>query len=331
MTLLAASADDEGALERFAEDCVAAGCELEARVETLAGISRPRISRRSSTSGSPARMPRSTTAVAASRDAAAVLEHLDRRVAPRARRVRADRHAVGGPPRRRRPRGGAPLRWSGSRRGGAARSRVRTCTARWRRSTSAGSMRPERRHLALWRSSQRVNGAHLDDTGRDAARASPGAGVRARFVDRGGIHRRPAACSSSRRADLDGLPEDVLARLEPGAVPDTVRVPVDYQTRDAFLAHVQASRPAGAVLASPERPRSGDDARADARAVRRAPRGRAARGVRVLGGAADVDLALSVGRRRRGNPRRHRRALALAPSASFIDGVRGRARRRARR
>ncbi len=29
MTLVAASADDDGALERFAEDCVAAGCELE--------------------------------------------------------------------------------------------------------------------------------------------------------------------------------------------------------------------------------------------------------------------------------------------------------------
>ena len=30
MTLIAASADDDGALERFAEDCVAAGCELDA-------------------------------------------------------------------------------------------------------------------------------------------------------------------------------------------------------------------------------------------------------------------------------------------------------------
>lgn len=29
MTLISASADDEGALERFAEDCLAAGCELE--------------------------------------------------------------------------------------------------------------------------------------------------------------------------------------------------------------------------------------------------------------------------------------------------------------
>jgi alkanesulfonate monooxygenase SsuD/methylene tetrahydromethanopterin reductase-like flavin-dependent oxidoreductase (luciferase family) len=29
MTLIAASADDDGALERFAEDCVAAGCELD--------------------------------------------------------------------------------------------------------------------------------------------------------------------------------------------------------------------------------------------------------------------------------------------------------------
>jgi alkanesulfonate monooxygenase SsuD/methylene tetrahydromethanopterin reductase-like flavin-dependent oxidoreductase (luciferase family) len=30
MTLIAASADDDGALERFAEDCLAAGCELDA-------------------------------------------------------------------------------------------------------------------------------------------------------------------------------------------------------------------------------------------------------------------------------------------------------------
>ena len=30
MTLIAASADDEGALERFAEDCLAAGCDLDA-------------------------------------------------------------------------------------------------------------------------------------------------------------------------------------------------------------------------------------------------------------------------------------------------------------
>ncbi len=30
MTLLSKSADDDGALERFAEDCVAAGCELDA-------------------------------------------------------------------------------------------------------------------------------------------------------------------------------------------------------------------------------------------------------------------------------------------------------------
>jgi hypothetical protein len=28
MTLITASANDDGALERFAEDCVAAGCEL---------------------------------------------------------------------------------------------------------------------------------------------------------------------------------------------------------------------------------------------------------------------------------------------------------------
>ena len=30
MTLIRASASDDGALERFAEDCVAAGCELAA-------------------------------------------------------------------------------------------------------------------------------------------------------------------------------------------------------------------------------------------------------------------------------------------------------------
>ena len=30
MTLLSKSADDDGALERFADDCIAAGCELDA-------------------------------------------------------------------------------------------------------------------------------------------------------------------------------------------------------------------------------------------------------------------------------------------------------------
>ena len=30
MTLLRKSADDDGALERFADDCIAAGCELDA-------------------------------------------------------------------------------------------------------------------------------------------------------------------------------------------------------------------------------------------------------------------------------------------------------------
>ena len=38
---------------------------------------------------------------------------------------------------------------------------------------------PEARHLSLWRSSQRINGAHLDDAGRSAARAADRARVRA--------------------------------------------------------------------------------------------------------------------------------------------------------
>ncbi len=129
-------------------------------------------------------------------------------------------------------------RWSALKRGGLGRSRGRTCIARWPPLTNAGSTRGQRRHLELWRASQRVNGAHLDDPGRDElgrlqGRASElASAIEAAFTD-------DLPVLELSRADIEGLPADVVDRLEPGAAPGTVRVPVDYQTRDAFLTHVR--------------------------------------------------------------------------------------------
>ena len=96
---------------------------------------------------------------------------------------------------------------------------------------------PEARHLALWRSSQRINGAHLDDAGRAElerllGRASELAvAVSAAFTDDLPHLEVPPEA-------LDGLASDVIARFAPGE-PGTVRVPLDYQTRDPFLAQVR--------------------------------------------------------------------------------------------
>ena len=96
---------------------------------------------------------------------------------------------------------------------------------------------PDARHLSLWRSSQRINGAHLDDAGRSElerliGRASELAvAVSAAFTDDlPYLEVSPEA--------LDGLAAEVIGRFEPGA-PGTVRVPVDYQTRDPFLGQVR--------------------------------------------------------------------------------------------
>ena len=129
--------------------------------------------------------------------------------------------------------GDGPLR-------GVAQSRVRAprpVRRRWRPSTNPPWRDPRRRHLSLWRSSQRINGAHLDDAGRAElerllGRASELAvAVSAAFTDDLPHLEVPPAA-------LDGLAAEVIARFEPGA-PGTVRVPVDYQTRDAFLAQVR--------------------------------------------------------------------------------------------
>jgi thimet oligopeptidase len=96
---------------------------------------------------------------------------------------------------------------------------------------------PDARLVELWRSSQRINGAHLDEAGRAElerlqARASELAiAVETAFTaDLPYLELTPA--------ELDGLPAEVIARFEPGA-PGSVRVPVDYQTREAFLGRVR--------------------------------------------------------------------------------------------
>jgi thimet oligopeptidase len=101
-----------------------------------------------------------------------------------------------------------------------------------------GLEEPQRRHLALWRASQRHNGAHLDEAGRqELAALQHRAAELATAIDTGFPADLPIL--ELRREDLDGLPADVLDRFAPGEAPGTVRVPVDYQTRDAFMAHVR--------------------------------------------------------------------------------------------
>jgi Zn-dependent oligopeptidase len=97
---------------------------------------------------------------------------------------------------------------------------------------------PQRRHLSLWRASQRLNGAHLDEAGRQAlAGLQHRAAELASAIDTGFPADLPIL--ELRREDLDGLPADVLDRFAGGEAPGTVRVPVDFQTRDAFMAHVR--------------------------------------------------------------------------------------------
>jgi thimet oligopeptidase len=175
-------------------------------------------------------------AVAAAGDAGQVLSHLDR----------AARHALAG-------HGRSATLWA-VHPDAAVREASQAATVRYEAWRSRAFARrdlfavlaaiddttlqaPDARHCSLWRSSQRVNGAHLDDAGRAElewllGRASELAVVvSAAFTDDlPYLEVRPEA--------LDGLAAELIARFEPGA-PGTVRVPVDYQTRDAFLAHVR--------------------------------------------------------------------------------------------
>jgi thimet oligopeptidase len=175
-------------------------------------------------------------AVGAAGDAARVLSHLDR----------AARHAIAGYGRSaalwtvhpdaavREASQAATVRYEAWRSRAFARRDLFSVLAAIDESTLAP---PDARHLSLWRSSQRINGAHLDDAGRSElerllGRASELAvSVSAAFTDDlPYLEVAPEA--------LDGLAAEVIARFEPGA-PGTLRVPVDYQTRDAFLAHVR--------------------------------------------------------------------------------------------
>jgi len=176
-------------------------------------------------------------AVAASLDTAAVLVHLDR----------ASRHALAGY-------GRTGTLWAvhpdADLRAASTKALVRF--EAWRARAFArqdlygalgvlgvdGLDAPGRRHLELWRASQRVNGAHLDETSREElARLQDRAAELASGIEAGFTSDLPVL--ELARSDVDGLPADAVDRLEPGATPGSIRVPVDYQTRDAFLTHVK--------------------------------------------------------------------------------------------
>ncbi|HEU0244843.1 MAG TPA: M3 family metallopeptidase, partial [Candidatus Limnocylindrales bacterium] len=98
---------------------------------------------------------------------------------------------------------------------------------------------PDARAIALWHASAKANGAHLGPDRRESlaqlqARESElVVAISQAFVEHLPILELTAD-------ELDGLPADVLARLEPGEAPGSLRVRVEYGMRDEFLTNVRS-------------------------------------------------------------------------------------------
>ncbi len=96
----------------------------------------------------------------------------------------------------------------------------------------------ERRHLDLWRANGRINGAHLDGAARDEMKAAQERAsqlsieISDRFV-------AEVPIMELTLEELDGLPAQLLDTLEPGAVPGTRRLRVEFATRDEVLTGVR--------------------------------------------------------------------------------------------
>ena len=103
----------------------------------------------------------------------------------------------------------------------------------------ASSLSPaERRHLDLWRANGRINGAHLEGTGRDELKAAQARAAELSIE----IAERFAAevpIMELTPEELDGLPAQLLESLEPGATPGTRRLRVEFATRDEVLTGVR--------------------------------------------------------------------------------------------
>ena len=103
---------------------------------------------------------------------------------------------------------------------------------------AAGLTAAERRHLELWRATGRINGAHLDDdaagqlkTAREQA-TQLAIEIAERFV-------AETPVMELTRDELEGLPAGLLDTLEPGSAPDTMKLRVEFATRDEVLQGVR--------------------------------------------------------------------------------------------
>ena len=96
----------------------------------------------------------------------------------------------------------------------------------------------EQRHLDLWRANGRINGAHLEDAAREELKAAQerASSLAVEISERFGAETPVMELTPE---ELDGLPAQLLETLEPGAAPGTLRLPVEFATRDEVLTGVK--------------------------------------------------------------------------------------------
>jgi Zn-dependent oligopeptidase len=96
----------------------------------------------------------------------------------------------------------------------------------------------ERRQLDLWRAAGRMNGAHLDAaTTAEMTAARHRASRLAVEIEERFVAEAPVM--ELTREELDGLPDALLETLEAGTAPGTLRLRVEFATRDAVLRGVR--------------------------------------------------------------------------------------------
>jgi Zn-dependent oligopeptidase len=97
---------------------------------------------------------------------------------------------------------------------------------------------PDARRLDLWRMSARGSGAHLDPAGRAALKLLQGRTSELTVqIEQAFVNDTPTLDLTDE--ELDGLPAEDLARLEPGEVAGTRRIRVEYATNDVVLENIR--------------------------------------------------------------------------------------------
>lgn len=96
----------------------------------------------------------------------------------------------------------------------------------------------EQRHLDLWRANGRINGAHLEGAARDEMKAAQerASSLAIEISERFGAETPVMELTPE---ELDGLPAQLLETLDPGTAPGTLRLRVEFATRDEVLTGVR--------------------------------------------------------------------------------------------